>query len=464
MKTIIYDMTDREKLKKLREVEIEGNYVSSRKIGSELYIVSNKYIDYYSIQNSRENPVPSYRDTLDRDEFTSIDYGSIRYFPGIIQPNYLIVAGIDVNGDSTANIGTYLGAGQNIYASAQNLYITAIDFENRDILPMGGNTDEAQIAPKLRVVPSYAENTIVYKFALKDAKATYLCKGVVPGRVLNQFSMDEYKGYFRIATTTGEVWRTDEQTSKNNLYILDDVLDITGKVEGMAPGETIYSVRFMGNRAYVVTFKTVDPLFVLDLKDPKNPSVLGALKIPGYSDYLHPYDENHIIGFGKDTVEVKGQAYYQGMKLALFDVSDVKNPIQKYTEIIGGRGTDSELLSNHKALLFSKEKNLLAFPVTVMEAENTVDKSEWEFLQYGQFTFQGAYVYNLNLTDGFKLLGRITHMSEEDYIKAGNGWYESDKNVKRILYIDDTLYTLSNVMIKANSLLDMKDRGELKIP
>ena len=112
----------------------------------------------------------------------------------------------------------------------------------------------------------------------------------------------------------------------------------------------------MGDRAYVVTFKTVDPLFVIDLKDPEKPVILGALKIPGYSDYLHPYDENHIIGFGKDTVEIKGQAYYQGMKVALFDVTDVSNPVQKFSEMIGDRGTDSELLSNHKALLFSKRK------------------------------------------------------------------------------------------------------------
>jgi uncharacterized secreted protein with C-terminal beta-propeller domain len=116
--------------------------------------------------------------------------------------------------------------------------------------------------------------------------------------------MDEHKGYFRIATTVGEVWRTGENTSKNNVYVLDSSLSITGKIEGIAPGEKIYSVRFMGDRAYMVTFKKVDPFFVLDLQDPRNPAILGKLKIPGYSDYLHPYDENHIIGFGKDTVEM----------------------------------------------------------------------------------------------------------------------------------------------------------------
>lgn len=154
-----------------------------------------------------------------------------------------------------------------------------------------------------------------------------------------------------------------------NVYILDEALKVAGRIEDIAPGERIYSVRFMGDRAYMVTFKQVDPLFAIDLKDPKAPKILGALNIPGYSDYLHPYDGNHIIGFGKDTVEKGSMAYYQGMKPAVFDVSDVAHPKEKFKEIIGGRGTESELLHNHKALLFDREKNLLAFPVTVMETE-----------------------------------------------------------------------------------------------
>jgi uncharacterized secreted protein with C-terminal beta-propeller domain len=145
----------------------------------------------------------------------------------------------------------------------------------------------------------------------------------------------------------------------------------------------------MGDRGYMVTFKKVDPLFVIDLKDPRSPKILGALKIPGYSDYLHPYDENHIIGFGKDTEEVGNGAFYQGMKIAVFDVTDVTNPIEMFKENIGDRGTDSELLRNHKALLFSKDKNLLAFPVTVMEVKNKNKADKESIFQYGEFAFQG---------------------------------------------------------------------------
>lgn len=445
VKVLIYDMSDRENLKLLREVELEGRYVSSRKVGSALYLIANDQLNYNRIQNNEMNITPSYRDTALKEDYINIGYESIRYFPSTINNNYMIVAGIDVEGNEAANVSTYLGAGQNIYASTENLYV-AVSGYTRDT---GKSVRE--------------EMTQLYKFAMKDAQLTYLCKGEVPGTILNQFSMDEQENTFRIATTKGNMWATDESISKNALYVLDSMLSITGRVEDMAPGERIYSVRFMGDRAYVVTFKTVDPLFVIDLKDPEKPAILGALKIPGYSDYLHPYDENHILGFGKDTVEIKGQAFYLGMKVALFDVTDVSNPIQKFSEMIGDRGTNSELLSNHKALLFSKEKNLLAFPVTLMEIKDGSEKVKMDSLQYGEFTFQGALVYQLDINNGFQLKGRITHISDEEYKKAGNSWYSSDKNIQRILYIRDDLFTLSNGMIKANAIKDLKEKGSVMI-
>ncbi|NLC69621.1 MAG: copper amine oxidase, partial [Clostridiaceae bacterium] len=345
-----------------------------------------------------------------------------------------------------ANVTAYLGSGQDIYVSQKNLYVTMGTYT-----PAAGGGE-------------MKEKTLVYKFALDEGNVVYQGKGEVPGRLLNQFSMDESGDYFRIATTTGQAWRNDEFTSRNNIYVLDEMLEITGKIEDIAPGEQIYSVRFMGNRAYMVTFKTTDPLFVIDLADPASPKILGALKIPGYSDYLYPYDENHIIGFGKDTVEVKGQAYYLGMKIALFDVTDVSNPVQKFSKIIGDRGTESEVLRNHKALLFSKEKGIMAFPVTVMEVKGENKFNSPGIPEYGQFTFQGAYVYEVDIEKGFILKGRITHLSNEDYLKAGRDCYENDKNINRILYIKDVLYTLSNSMVKASGLADLEEINQVVIP
>ena len=130
---------------------------------------------------------------------------------------------------------------------------------------------------------------------------TFEAQGSVPGSTINQYSMDEYNGNFRIATN----WYATE-SQINNVYVLNSNLNITGKLEGLAPNENLHSVRFMGDKCYLVTYRTTDPLFVIDLSDSTNPHVLGELKIPGYSDYLHPYDDTHLIGVGKEAVEVDG--------------------------------------------------------------------------------------------------------------------------------------------------------------
>ncbi|MDD2619635.1 MAG: beta-propeller domain-containing protein [Syntrophomonadaceae bacterium] len=457
---LVYDISNKAAIKKTRELELEGDYLSSRKIGSAVYLVSNRHIPYYHIQDLNLT-LPAYRDSAIGSTYNTIDCNHISYFPDNIYPAFIITAGFNLGTQEKADVKTYLGNGENLYASDKNLYIAISRYTNQVRPLLKDSVAPANPAPA-------SEQTNVFKFALVSGNISYHGKSEVPGRILNQFSMDENGDYFRIATTSGDMWRNDEYTSQNNLYVLDEALNICGKLENLAPGEKIYSTRFMGDRAYMVTFKNVDPLFVIDLKDPLKPTVLGKLKIPGYSDYLHPYDENHLIGFGKESIELKtgtneSQAYYQGMKIALFDVSDVSHPQEMFKQTIGDRGTDSELLHNHKALLFSKEKNLLAFPVTLMEIDQNNIINPQGFPEYGSFSFQGAYVYNLELSKGFQLKGRITHLNDSDYNKAGDKWYDSDKNVERIIYIGDTLYTLSPSMIKASNLPDLKQTGNLDL-
>lgn len=481
-KVIIYDLADKTNLKKLREVELDGMYVSSRKIGSNLYLVANKYLDTYRImKQGLEPPLPSYRDTVGNGEFATIDYTNIHYFPNFIEPNYLLIASLNLDQrDKEMQVSTYLGSSQNVYASQSNLYVAVTQYiqVEQPITPMPLPAPESSTIPSVDLVKPSSLKTItaLYKFGLEEGETTYKAKGEVPGIILNQFAMDESNGYFRIATTKGEIWRTDEFTSKNNVYILDQALQLTGKIEDIAPGEKIYSIRFMGDRGYMVTFKNVDPFFVLDLKDPAAPTILGALKIPGFSDYLHPYDENHVIGFGKETIEVsqpngKGLppgeprspiAYYQGLKLAVFDVTDVNHPVERFKTTIGDRGTDSEVLRNHKALLFNKDKGILSFPVTLMEVKNQPINSKIGVPEYGQFTYQGAYVYQFNLLNGFTLRGRISHLQDTDLLKAGQDYYGSNA-VERIIYIKDTLYTFSKGMIKANDLASLQEKNSLII-
>ena len=291
--------------------------------------------------------------------------------------------------------------------------------------------------------------TYIYKFKLEDSKVTYTNTGSVPGEVLNQFSMDEKDGYFRIATTDSDSWNSE--TDINNLYVLDEELKIIGKVEGLAKGERIYSVRFMGNRAYMVTFVETDPLFVIDLSKPEEPIVLGELKIPGYSKYLHPYDEKHIIGFGENTkANEYGGVVTDGMKMALFDVSNPTKPKELFSVDIGEKGTHSEILDNHKALLFSKEKNIISFPVYISEEAG---------MYKTKLKFQGAIVYGLDLENGFILRGTIAHQEINDgYIN-----YDYSKKIERIIYINDSLYTLSKGLIKSTNMNTMEEEDSLKI-
>ena len=335
----LYNVKDKINPTLERTVEVEGDYLTARMIGSNVYIASNKYMYYAYICNTYKSTElneddfkPHYLDTATSNETKSINFDCIYYIPEFEDTNYLNIVAFNITNNQEANVESYLGAGEEIYASKENLYVTKTkyDYERKNKTSI---------------------TTEIYKFNLNNANCTFAKAGDVPGSVLNQFSMDECNGYFRIATTDSTSWNSESNT--NNLYVLNENLETIGKIEGLAKGERIYSVRFMGNRAYMVTFVETDPLFVIDLSNPTTPTVLGELKIPGYSKYLHPYDETHLIGIGEDT-EVVNYGYgdrvvTNGMKMAMFDVTDPNNPQELYNVKIGEKGTYSELLYNHKA-------------------------------------------------------------------------------------------------------------------
>ncbi len=439
----VYNIENKENPQYEREVQIEGDYLSSRMIGENIYFMANKYIycnlpEEYTKENVNEDEYkPKYLDTSISEKLNCKEFTDIYYFPDSEENSYLNIAGFNINNNEPANIESYLGAGEEIYSSENNLYITKVKYEYKNNIFYG-------------YYDNYDVDTYIYKFKLEDSKIVYTNVGSVPGEVLNQFSMDEKDGYFRIATTDSNNWNSDTDT--NNMYVLNEKLEVVGKIENLAKGEKIYSVRFMGNRAYMVTFVQTDPLFVIDLSEPTNPVVLGELKIPGYSKYLHPYDETHIIGFGENTTTNKyGGVVTDGMKMALFDVSNPSNPKELYSVDIGEKGTYSEILNNHKALLFSKEKNIIAFPISIREEEGEYNS---------KLTFQGAIVYGLDLNEGFTLKGTIAHMQIEDDEYTD---YNYTKEVERIIYIRDSLYTLSEGLVKSTNIETMQEQSSLEL-
>jgi uncharacterized secreted protein with C-terminal beta-propeller domain len=219
----------------------------------------------------------------------------------------------------------------------------------------------------------------------------------------------------------------------------------------------------MGERGYLVTFKQVDPLFVIDLSDPYNPEKLGELKITGYSEYLHPYDENHIIGIGKETTDAGEFAWYQGVKISLFDVTDVSNPREISKLEIGDRGTDSPVLWDHKAFLFDRSRNLLVMPVLVAEVDVSDYPEGVPSWAYGEPVWQGAYVFHVSADVGLNLTGRITHIESPDDLGQDYYYYYSPFSVERSLYIDDVLYTISDAKIKMNSLENLDYINEVQL-
>ncbi|MEK7145994.1 MAG: beta-propeller domain-containing protein, partial [Patescibacteria group bacterium] len=324
-----------------------------------------------------EEVLPRYTDSNGGEDLL-VDCTDILYLPRERDLNYLITLAIptaDPEADFEAEV--MMGYSENIYASTDNLYVASTNYDYGDFY-----YDPVNV------------KTLVHRFDLDTDGINFEASGKVPGTILNQFSMDEHEDHFRIATTINN-W-VDPET--NNLYVLDMDLDQTGAVEGIAPNESIYSTRFMGDRGFMVTFEKIDPLFAFDLSDPNNPVLVGELKIPGYSDYLHPYDENHLIGFGKETEDPPAEqaalwgqnfSWYQGMKIAIFDVTNLTSPEEVFSVGIGDRGTESPLLYDHHALLFDAARDLLAFPVTVATVADENAPPE----TYGETTFQGAYVY-----------------------------------------------------------------------
>jgi inhibitor of cysteine peptidase len=457
----VYDITDRTAPELVKEFEFEGRYLSSRLIGNKTYFVINSYPDYRKVYDSasedNETIIPLMKE--DRRERLIAVPEEIGYIPPMVAENFLTIASLDVD-TLTLQKETILGSGQNIFASHNAIYIASTQWIP-DVIPFEKQVDTfvpgTINARRIFIGNTGKQVTHVMKFGLDKGKIGYVAQGQVPGSILNQFSMDEFDGKFRIATTTGQVSRNGESQSENNLYILDEKMELLGKIEGIAPGERIYSARFVGKKAYMVTFKKVDPFFVIDVSDPSNPIIEGKLKIPGYSDYLHPFDETHVIGIGKDTIESKEGtfAWYQGLKMAIFDVTDVSNPIELHKTIVGDRGTGSYALTDHKAFLFDKEKELLVLPVTLAEipaekkAGGPIDENGYPL--YGEQNFQGAMVFSVSLQNGFEERGRITHITDEEELKRGY-YYDYRSTVKRSLYIEDVLYTVSERMVQAHSL------------
>lgn len=513
----VFDVSDPKNPKQIRDLNLEGNYSDSRLVGDYLYMVTNNYQNYLTGEPVLPRVLDGGQVLAEKCNLSDKCFTPDVYYFNIPYQsyNFTSITAVNVKNANEAIAGNvYLLSGnQNLYVSPNNIYITYTEYLNesdveRDVVinlvkPLLTSDNQDKIA-KIEAVDDFIlsgsekknkiyalaqnylinlsdaeqtklqsqidttlkqtleakakemEKTVIHKIAFSGSKLEYKASGSVSGHVLNQFSMDEYNNYFRIATTRSQSWSRLEEVSKdsyNNVFVLDDKLKTIGFLENLASGERIYAARFMGDRVYLVTYKQTDPLFAIDLKTPSAPRVLGELKIPGYSTYLHPYTDNLLLGFGRDTeVSSNGAVTNKGLKLGLFDVSNPSSPKELDSFVTGDKYSDSIALSDHKAFLASNSKNLVSIPLTLKSG------------QYGErVEFSGALVFSVSDAK-IKLRGRIDHSDSGNYTKqdywGGIGYF--DNSVKRSLYIDDAIYTFSNKYLKINDLGSGKDLSLIK--
>jgi inhibitor of cysteine peptidase len=502
---VVYDISDRENPEVEEEFTMAGNYLQSRMIDGYIYFLVRddvRMYDYYP-------EVPMIRGGA-----TSIE-PEIYYFDNP-ENNYQFttVASLDLNNLDIEAKSYLMGYTSTIFVSLENLYVAyqknfpyswyedekerkfwevvlpELPSKVRDKITAVRDDDLSAAEEWSRISEILEEmyngmsesakddlveeiedalrqwewdrdeerrKTVIHKIAIDEGKIDYVAKGEVKGQLLNQFSMDEFQGNLRVATTT-YVYSRQGSTMWNNVYVLDEEMEQIGELEQLAEDERIYSTRFMGERLYMVTFKRVDPLFVIDLENPRRPLVLGELKIPGFSDYLHPMGEGYLIGVGKETKENEwGGVSLKGVKVALFDVTDVTDPKQVDVYEIGGPGSTTEVSQDHKAFLFDDEKDLMVLPIREVK-ESWDPDNRWR--HYSQRVWQGAYVFTVD-EDGFERRGKVSHYEGDEESR----WYwGSPWAVRRSLFMDDVLYTISQKKIEMHDLEDVTEINDLDLP
>lgn len=444
------DVTNAIKPKIVKQIDLQGYYITSRMINDYVYLIgSASFYDYTGVTAKEiDKYLPKYRYNINNSGFSeskTAECNQISYFGDNVN-SFTTILGFKI-GDSDITTKTILGDSSNIYMSTKNIYFASVVNVYEDESPEGWfNSNDLinnKIAPINRNIVE--TNTDVFKLSVDGLNINFTAKGQVPGTILNQFSMDEYYDTFRIATSRNS-WDGWGDNSDNNLYVLDSNMNMIGQIEGLGKKERIYSVRFIGDRVYMVTFRQTDPFYVIGLNDPTSPELLGELKIPGFSSYLHPISDNLILGVGKDADPENGIT--EGVKVAVFDVSDVSSPIEKGKLILGERWSNSQVLYDHKAFTFNPKTGLVVIPVEI------TDYDEGNYISNN--IFQGFVGFEVSKSGEINELGRIDMTKDI----ATSSFYDYRP---RSLYIDNTLFGYWNGVFKSVDINSYKEIQTNKI-
>jgi inhibitor of cysteine peptidase len=397
----IFGLSSPQEPKLLGTFGISGYPITSRMADGILYSITQQYI--WTFQSDLAKPK-----TFGPDGSAELPATSVHFDPESTDPSSFInVLAVDVVKMTSEPTSLLAGYASTIYMSQEALYLTFQKWTGgqASLVQSGGASSSTTNASE----DSY--RTTIFKLSIDGLSIHPAARGEVPGYLLNQFSMDERDGRLRVATSSG--W-TDQQS--NSVFILDEHLNATGELRNIAPGERIYSARFVDDVLYLVTFRQVDPLFVIDLSDPAAPSILGQLKVPGFSSYLQPLDQGHLLGLGMQN---------GSLKLSLFDVTQPSSPQEVGTVIVPG-WSNSQAMWDHKAILFDAQTGTLAIPIT------SYDQS-WNYSS-------SIMVFDVN----------ATHVGVRGVVPADQMEY-----VMRAQFIGDFLYSISDSTVRVNLMSDL---------
>lgn len=386
----LYDISDVTSPKKINSFGQSGTGISSRMIGNQLYLVTNDMI--YSNECKDDSDYLPYVCNGKDSEKEPMKLSDISYGASPSESGYLVISIIDVeNAKKTTDTKAVFGAGTDMYCNKKNMYITMNEWQWN-----GFKDNSEHIDTKTQIVK--------VNFSEGDIKFTAECE--VPGNTHNQFSMDEKDGNLRVATTS----YNEKGNEVNNLFVLDENLNKIGEVTGFAEDESIKAVRFMGDMAYVITYEETDPLFVIDLSVPTNPQIKGEVKISGFSSLLVPVDENTLLGIGYSTHTGEFSEVTDGVKFALFDISNPQKPAVLDSYVLKYATSDAQY--NHHALLVNPQAGYYAIPYQRWDDEKAIDEN-----------------------------GVIKIEIENGKINVANNFnIDSDENIIRCTYVDDNLY------------------------
>jgi uncharacterized secreted protein with C-terminal beta-propeller domain len=468
----VFDVTSPATPTELVRYEMSGGYVDSRRIGSYVYTVVHDTgatqvsgLSYSLSATSYEDLQTKYAQLLAQN-FAKIDNNSDDFFlpwttttkPGgtaAYTTSCLYALATQYSqGGSFVSINTFdlttvsqptrtvlaSNAGY-VYASPTSLYM-AVD----------RTYEQNYESYTSSYISTYqATDSFVHKFNLNGTDTGYVGSVTLPGHILNQFAMDESNGVLRVASTKGWVPDPSVISYLTTFGMQAGKLVQLGQVGGIGPQEDIRAVRFDGDRGFVVTFKKTDPLFVFDLTDATKPTLMGELQIPGFSTYMQRLDENHMLAIGFTADDHESFAYFNGIQIQIFDVTDLANPNLEWKTVIGTRGSSSEALTNHLAFNYFAPKKMLALPITVCEGGGNGTFAT-------NMTFAGLMAFDISLDTGITEHGRLPFV-DASTVKASDNcdkwWTDSKSLVKRSIFMDDFVYGLSDTQLRVAGLSAM---------